>query len=941
MPFPNTPHLPLLCSGRLIVDIPYSRQQSQRSAINIFDTMETSEDDGDLFYNLACDCEALFDAHLAQLKELHSPLASLSADYQQRFAIWTAHLGVFARRSQSLDTRLRNHSDVQDLVARLLDILRRSLQQLVQPIRVGGEIGATCVNDNEQDKARDAQNEALAAVEATLMRLNRLGVTIRQSSHGRIDIKVKTFAAGLDLGPFATASRAVVQTLYPHAHQALREYLDKTMTDRYVAMRFAKDRKVKLQSRRPAKERGPIPTISEGVEAVAPGWYPSDQLALGRVSASAELPKKPGSDSRSDLSTVDSKQLKQILSKTNNLEAPSKRRRGMSSVQVSQGNYPELPFQTEGNFITCEFCGKGIDKRDTNESDWRRHIDEDLKPYTCISEACPDSHPAYPTFREWFKHMVEDHSRRWHQRAFLTPAWVCAICDDDDLHGSYTSPEALHLHLTRSHGDKFSASSLQAISRQSGVVRPRRWNECLLCCATVDEVGASDKTEPPKRRKRQLRRGSDKILRTTVTTGHPNPPVEELGKGLEGDSDEPSDDSLGGTDKIMTSENAEMMARHIAAHLQTVMLFTIRLASLQDEQSSDPGDDVNSRSVDIGDSENPSQAKDARYTADTGSTADSDMPDTDDEIAQDVDALDYALIPDADVDFSGVRGQYDDLRDDEDKFLQSLFASGAHQSYRKEEQDDLSDPGDDVNKPPETPPQPFASIPFCRDPDFVNREDILDQMDRWYSVPVGRVALVGLGGVGKSQLAIEFAHRIAEARSDVWMFWIYAGKQAHVEEGFRTIADTVKLAGRSRPKADIPLLVQNWLSNERNGRWIIILDGADDYEVFYGASEAGRDRPLATYLPQSRNGSIIITTRNKDLAWRLTGNRENIIEIGPMVQTDALTLLQKKLGLISDVGAVDLVEVLDRVPLAISQAAAYIQARAPRSSVENLMPEGT
>ncbi|SPO02487.1 uncharacterized protein DNG_05160 [Cephalotrichum gorgonifer] len=224
---------------------------------------------------------------------------------------------------------------------------------------------------------------------------------------------------------------------------------------------------------------------------------------------------------------------------------------------------------------------------------------------------------------------------------------------------------------------------------------------------------------------------------------------------------------------------------------------------------------------------------------------------------------------------------------------------------------------------PETPPQPFASIPFCRDPDFVNREDILDQMDRRYSVPAGRVALVGLGGVGKSQLAIEFAHQIVEVYGNIWIFWIHAGKRARVEEGFRAIADI------------------NWLSNERNGRWIMILDSADDYEVFYGASEAGRDRPLAMYLPQSRNGSIIITTRDKDLASRLTGNRENLIEIGPMVQTDALTLLQKKLGLISDVGAVDLVEVLDCVLLAISQAAAYIQARAPRSSVENLMPEGT
>ena len=51
---------------------------------------------------------------------------------------------------------------------------------------------------------------------------------------------------------------------------------------------------------------------------------------------------------------------------------------------------------------------------------------------------------------------------------------------------------------------------------------------------------------------------------------------------------------------------------------------------------------------------------------------------------------------------------------------------------------------------PETLPPPFAIIPFSRDPDFVSRGDILDQVDQRCSEPAGRVALVGLGGVGKS-----------------------------------------------------------------------------------------------------------------------------------------------------------------------------------------------
>lgn len=87
------------------------------------------DDNDDVLYNLACSCEALFDSQVEILRVQASPAADLVAEYQQRFAIWAAHLGVFARKSQCLDMRLRNHADIQDLVARLLDILRRSLRQ--------------------------------------------------------------------------------------------------------------------------------------------------------------------------------------------------------------------------------------------------------------------------------------------------------------------------------------------------------------------------------------------------------------------------------------------------------------------------------------------------------------------------------------------------------------------------------------------------------------------------------------------------------------------------------------------------------------------------------------------------------------------------------------------------------------------------------------------
>ncbi|RYP10896.1 hypothetical protein DL764_000332 [Monosporascus ibericus] len=224
---------------------------------------------------------------------------------------------------------------------------------------------------------------------------------------------------------------------------------------------------------------------------------------------------------------------------------------------------------------------------------------------------------------------------------------------------------------------------------------------------------------------------------------------------------------------------------------------------------------------------------------------------------------------------------------------------------------------------PETPPAPFVSIPFCQDDDFVNRGDILGQIT-----------------------PIEYAYRTAEQPAgevaDKWVFWIHAGTQARVVEGFQTIADTVMLAGRNQPQADIMLLVSRWLHSERSGKWVVILDGADDADVLFAANQhATQDtRPLASYLPQNPNGSILVTTRDRDLAFRLTGRHSSIIDVGPMAMADALALLWKKVGNESDIVASEgLVEALDFVPLAVIQAAAHIQMRSSRCSVTKYLAD--
>jgi hypothetical protein len=98
---------------------------------------------------------------------------------------------------------------------------------------------------------------------------------------------------------------------------------------------------------------------------------------------------------------------------------------------------------------------------------------------------------------------------------------------------------------------------------------------------------------------------------------------------------------------------------------------------------------------------------------------------------------------------------------------------------------------------------------------------LLDQIRERCAAPASRVALVGLGGVGKSQLAIEHCYRTAEQSPDTWVFWAHASNTARLEQSFREIADQVKVRGRKDPQANVFKLVHDWLRNVKNGPWLL------------------------------------------------------------------------------------------------------------------------
>ena len=200
--------------------------------------------------------------------------------------------------------------------------------------------------------------------------------------------------------------------------------------------------------------------------------------------------------------------------------------------------------------------------------------------------------------------------------------------------------------------------------------------------------------------------------------------------------------------------------------------------------------------------------------------------------------------------------------------------------------------------------------------------------------------LASLTRESKSQIAIEYAYRVRRKRPETSLFWVSANSAARFEQSYRSIAGTAKIPGMEDPKSDVLHLVNQWLSDSENGAWLLILDNADDRQLFFDPLETQPgtivESPLLSqYIPQTGTGSILITSRNQGTALDLTGGQKQVLQVGVMSKDDTFALLTKKLPEDPSDKSVkeELMVELDSVPLAITQASAYIRARAPRMTV--------
>lgn len=189
----------------------------------------------------------------------------------------------------------------------------------------------------------------------------------------------------------------------------------------------------------------------------------------------------------------------------------------------------------------------------------------------------------------------------------------------------------------------------------------------------------------------------------------------------------------------------------------------------------------------------------------------------------------------------------------------------------------------------------------------------------------------------KTQIAIAYVYWLQQTHPDISVFWVHGSNAERFRGGYSSIAQELNIPGRDDPQIDVLSLVKTWLEKNYQQRWLMVIDNADDIELFFGSQE-GNDQTtssnstvnkgacLGHYVPECAHGSILVTTRNKQVGLNLAQGKPPI-EVDKLTDADANMLMCAMM----DDQEVDIGETtvlasrLEHLPLALAQAAAFIQ----------------
>jgi len=231
----------------------------------------------------------------------------------------------------------------------------------------------------------------------------------------------------------------------------------------------------------------------------------------------------------------------------------------------------------------------------------------------------------------------------------------------------------------------------------------------------------------------------------------------------------------------------------------------------------------------------------------------------------------------------------------------------------------------------------FLSIPHSRLKTFVGREELLSQIEdrmAWDDDKYqARVALCGPAGVGKTQLAVEYAYRTPERHALSGIYWVSGASAGKFKESYLRIGRKAKITtDDSKGNLDI---IKEWLEDHKNGRWLMIVDNVDDLDLLQddvsqtqceGLDNESECSLLVKYIPNCSHGSILYTSRDRSACIDLAGPNSRV-QVDQLSTHECQLLVENSLQACQyeDGGIDDLILALEGLPLALAHALSYIE----------------
>jgi tetratricopeptide (TPR) repeat protein len=204
-------------------------------------------------------------------------------------------------------------------------------------------------------------------------------------------------------------------------------------------------------------------------------------------------------------------------------------------------------------------------------------------------------------------------------------------------------------------------------------------------------------------------------------------------------------------------------------------------------------------------------------------------------------------------------------------------------------------------------PQIWGTVP-PRNPNFTGRQDLLDKLSQRLTggstTAVLPAALHGMGGIGKTQMAVEYIYRHLEDYDLVW--WVHATQVNQIRSALTELAQQLGLPGGNEANTAVPAVREALRLGQPYDRWLLVFDAAESPDVV---------RP---FFPTNGPGEILITSRNPDWA-----SVASPLEVNVFKRAESVELLRRRGPEIDHREANQVAERLGDLPLAIEQAAAW------------------